>query len=92
MQIEALFWFIGFIFFQPLHLGLPILYIMIYREESQKSSLIKTVSISGVVSSAIIFFISFLLAGSYLYAALGLVVLSIPLPWIKLMRLAARDK
>jgi uncharacterized membrane protein len=92
MQIEALFWFIGFIFFQPLHLGLPILYIMIYREESQRSSLIKTVSIAGVVSSAIIFFIAFLLASSYLYVALGLVVLSIPLPWIKLMRLTTSDK
>jgi len=86
---EALFWFVGFVFFQPLHLGLPVLYIKIYREESKHKALIKNITIVGAVSSALIFIIAFLIAGSYLYTALALVVLSIPLPWLKLLRKTA---
>lgn len=91
MGVDALFWFIGFIFFQPLHLGLPILYILIYRKEHERNTLIKKVSIAGLVSSAIIFTVAFFLSNSHLYVALGLVVLSMPLPWIKLMRLPGQQ-
>lgn len=92
MQVDALYWFIGFIFFQPLHLGLPFLYILIYRKEEERNMLIRKVSISGLVSSAIVFILAFFLSGSHLYIALSLVVLSMPLAWIKLKRLPAQQE
>ncbi len=84
MPSEALFWAIGFVFFQPLHLGLPILYLFIYGDETLRSEKIKRVLIHGIGSSAVLFAIAAWLSQQSMGLAILLVVISIPLPWIGL--------
>ncbi len=86
MPSETLFWVIGFVFFQPLHLGLPILYLFIYGDEAQRSGKIRKVLIHGISSSAVLFAIAAWLFQESMMLAIALVIISIPLPWIGLRK------
>lgn len=87
MPSDILFWIIGFLFFQPLHLGLPILYLFIYSKQETRSAKINRVLMHGIISSALLFSAAAWLFKDHQYLAIGLVLISIPLPWF-----ALRDK
>lgn len=80
-----LFWLVGFVIFQPIHLGVPLLYVLIYRDDSERSQCFRQVIFDGVLSSAIVFLIAAFLAKSNLLMAIILVVCSMPLPWVRIL-------
>lgn len=84
MPSDIVFWIIGFVFFQPLHLGLPILYLFIYGNPRTRAKKTKRVVIHGVTSSALLFCAAAGLFADHKLIAIGLVLVSIPLPWIGL--------
>ncbi|MEH6445591.1 MAG: hypothetical protein V7784_16980 [Oceanospirillaceae bacterium] len=86
MSSQILFWVIGFVFFQPLHLGLPILYLFIYTKEKGRSEKVKSVLLLGIASSALLFICAAWLSQEHLYLAIIVLVISIPLPWFGLRK------
>lgn len=84
MTIEALFWLVGFILFQPLHLGMPLLYLFMYADAEGRVTRVKRVIVDGVLSSAVVFSVAAWFSDEYLYACVALIVLSFPLPWLRI--------
>lgn len=85
MQIDYIFWLVGLGFFLPLHLGLPVLYVLVYRAKEQHQAAIKAVLIEGGLSAVVLFGLAAYLSSVNFYLAIGLIVVAMPLPWLRLV-------
>ncbi len=90
MEIDWLLWFIGFLFFLPLHFGVPLLYLLIQKGPEDMRKKIPGLLLWGGISAVLGFAAALLLwPHSTTWAAIAIVIALVH-PWVDLI-FRARD-
>lgn len=88
MNSEYLFWLVGFVTYLPLHLGLPLLGVLIRQGALPLG--FKPWLLKGAMVTAVVFVLAYILSQYQLWWGFACIVLAMPLPWLALRELSKR--
>lgn len=86
LQMDWLFWGIAFLLFLPLHIGTPLLYLLIDSGPEEVRAALPRILLWGVLVSAVAFGLAIWVWPSSKALALAIIVLAMLHPWIELFR------
>lgn len=80
-QVDWLFWAVGYFFYLPLHVGLPLLYLLVQGDLERLRILRVRLLLHSVITSAAAFIAAILLWPWQPLVALSVIVFVMLLPW-----------
>lgn len=91
MQMDWLFWGIGFLFFLPLHLGTPMLFLLLQGGPGPMREQLPRILLRGSLSALIAFALALWIWPHSMAAAIGIIAAAMIHPWLEIIARRSRD-
>jgi hypothetical protein len=92
METDWLFWAIAFLFFLPMHIGTPLLYLLLEDGPGVARQRLPGLLVRGTLSALAAFGIALLLWPYSRLAATAAIVLALLHPWLELLIMRGRSR